>query len=123
MIKDVMVSLDGTAADEVRLAAVADIAEYFDVHVTGLFLNVLPLLAPSEWDGIGARTAAQVLEEAARDDPAFARVWAHQRAFRASHARWQRLAYPAPDAHAAPDEGGAPDPPVSPEAREAGDGG
>lgn len=64
MIKDVMVSLDGTPADEVRLAAVADIAEYFDVHVTGLFLSVLPLLAPSEWDGIGARTAAQILQEA-----------------------------------------------------------
>jgi hypothetical protein len=30
MIKDRMVSLDGTEADERRVAAVAEIAEYFD---------------------------------------------------------------------------------------------
>jgi nucleotide-binding universal stress UspA family protein len=64
MIRDVMVSLDGTPADEVRLSAVTDIAEYFEVHVTALFLNVLPELAPAEWDGIGARTAVQILQEA-----------------------------------------------------------
>jgi len=46
MIKDVMVRLDGTRADEVRLAAVDQIAEYFDSHVIGLFLNVLPVLIP-----------------------------------------------------------------------------
>lgn len=64
MIRDVMVSLDGTPADEVRLSAVIDIAEYFEVHVAGLFLNVLPLLTPAEWDGIGSRTAVQILQEA-----------------------------------------------------------
>jgi TRAP-type mannitol/chloroaromatic compound transport system substrate-binding protein len=36
-----------------------------------------------------------VLEEAAAADRDFARVLAHQRAFRAGHARWRRLAYPA----------------------------
>ena len=48
MIKDVMVRLDGTAADEVRLSAANDIAEYFESHIIGLFLNVLPLVAPIE---------------------------------------------------------------------------
>ena len=41
MIKDVMVRLDGSAADEVRLSAVNDIADLFDSQVTGLFLNVM----------------------------------------------------------------------------------
>jgi nucleotide-binding universal stress UspA family protein len=64
MIKDVMVSLDGTPVDEVRLAAVADIAEYFESHITALFLNMLPPLVPAEWDGIGAAHAAQVMQAA-----------------------------------------------------------
>jgi nucleotide-binding universal stress UspA family protein len=46
MIKDVMVRLDGTKADDARLAAVDLIAEYFDSYVVGLFLNVLPLPMP-----------------------------------------------------------------------------
>jgi len=57
MIKDVMLRLDGTAADEVRLAAVNDIAELFDSQVIGLFLNVLPVVIAAE-DGIGAARAA-----------------------------------------------------------------
>ena len=40
MIKDVMVPLDGTAADEARLAAANHIAEEFNGQITGLFLNV-----------------------------------------------------------------------------------
>jgi citrate lyase gamma subunit len=42
MIKDVMVRLDGTSGDDVRLAAVSLIAEIFGSHVTGLLFNVLP---------------------------------------------------------------------------------
>jgi nucleotide-binding universal stress UspA family protein len=42
MIKDVMVRLDGTSGDDVRLAAANLIAEIFGSHVTGLFFNVLP---------------------------------------------------------------------------------
>jgi hypothetical protein len=64
MIKDVMVYLDGSAADEVRLAAVADIAEYFDSHVVGLFLNVLPLIVPSEMDGISMLHVQELVEQA-----------------------------------------------------------
>ena len=48
MIKDVMVRLDGSAADEVRLSAVNDIADLFDSQVTGLFLNVMPLVVAPE---------------------------------------------------------------------------
>jgi nucleotide-binding universal stress UspA family protein len=42
MIKDVMVRLDGTPEDDVRLAAASRIAEIFESHITGLFFNVLP---------------------------------------------------------------------------------
>ena len=64
MIKDVMVRLDGTAADEVRLAAVNDIADLFDSQVIiGLFLNVLPVVIAAE-DGIGALGAAELLRTA-----------------------------------------------------------
>lgn len=63
MIKDVMLRLDGTAADEVRLAAVNHIADLFDSHVIGLFINVLPVVIAPE-DGIGAARAAELLEAA-----------------------------------------------------------
>jgi hypothetical protein len=43
MIKDMMVRLDSSAADELRLAAVKGIADVFDSQVIALFLNVLPV--------------------------------------------------------------------------------
>jgi nucleotide-binding universal stress UspA family protein len=64
MIKDVMVCLDGSAADELRLAAVADVARLFDAHVIGLFLNPLPVPAPAEADVAGAALAADLRERA-----------------------------------------------------------
>jgi nucleotide-binding universal stress UspA family protein len=64
MIKDVMVRLDGTAADEMRLAAVDHIAELYQGRVIGLFLNVLPVLIPEEGDGVGAIHAAELLQQA-----------------------------------------------------------
>ena len=63
MIKDVIVPVDGTAADEARLAAANHIAEVFDSQIIGLFLNVLPLVIVPE-DGIGAAQAAQLLQKA-----------------------------------------------------------
>ena len=48
MIKDVMVWLDGSLSDEIRLEAAKDIAWRFDSQVIGLFLNPLPLLVPAE---------------------------------------------------------------------------
>ena len=72
MIKDVMVWLDGTSGDDVRLAAVNQIAETFDSHITGLFFNVVPSLIPDGLDGAGtpqvtkpvdtARQAGDVIE-------------------------------------------------------------
>src|SRR3984893_18633760 len=64
MIKDVMVRLDGSAADEARLGAVNDIAERFESHVVGLFLNVLPVLVPSEGDRGSAVRSAELGQRA-----------------------------------------------------------
>ena len=51
MIRDVMVWLDGGASDEIRLAAVADMARRLESRVVvGLYLNVLPLPGPVEGD-------------------------------------------------------------------------
>jgi hypothetical protein len=55
-----MIRLDGTAADEVRLAAASDIADLFKNEVIGLFLNVLPALIV-EGGGLGAIQAAERL--------------------------------------------------------------
>ena len=63
MIKDVMLRLDGTAGDEVRLAAGNDIAELFDSQVIGLFLNILPVVIAAE-DDIGAARAGELLQAA-----------------------------------------------------------
>src|ERR1700731_3644753 len=65
MIKDVMVRLDGTAADEVRLAEASDIANLFENENIGLFLNVLPALI-AEGDGLGAIQAAELLQKASK---------------------------------------------------------
>jgi nucleotide-binding universal stress UspA family protein len=64
MIKDVMVWLDGSLSDEIRLAAVADIARRFEIHVIGLFVNPLPLPAPVDGDLAGALTNAELMERA-----------------------------------------------------------
>jgi nucleotide-binding universal stress UspA family protein len=64
MIKDVMVWLDGSVSDEIRLAAVADIARRFESQVIGLFLNPLPLPGPVEGDVTGALVTAELMERA-----------------------------------------------------------
>jgi nucleotide-binding universal stress UspA family protein len=64
MIKDVMVCVDGTRADEARLAAVDQIAEYFDSHIVGLYLNVLPLLIPAEGDPTSAAESVRLVDKA-----------------------------------------------------------
>jgi nucleotide-binding universal stress UspA family protein len=63
MIKDVMVWLDGSLSDEVRLAAGAEIARRFESHVIGLFLNALPLPGPVTGD-LGALATAELIERA-----------------------------------------------------------
>src|ERR1700730_13647615 len=54
MIKDVMVCLEGIAADDVRLAAVEIIAGLFNGHVIGLFLNTVPSMVAVDANGPGA---------------------------------------------------------------------
>jgi len=57
-----MVRLDGTAADEARLTAADDIAELFQSRIIGLFLNVLPLLAPAEENGLSAVQSVNLID-------------------------------------------------------------
>ena len=64
MIKDVTVRLDGTPADDVRLAAVGQIAEIFNSHITGLLFNVLPPLVPDGFNGAGANEVTKLLNAA-----------------------------------------------------------
>jgi len=64
MIKDVMVRLDGTPADHVRLAAVGQIAEIFDSHITGLLFNALPPLVPDGFNGASANEVTRLLDAA-----------------------------------------------------------
>ena len=65
MIKDVMVWLDGGISDEVRLAAVVEIARRLESQVIiGLFLNPLPLRGPVEGDISGAVVTAELMERA-----------------------------------------------------------
>jgi nucleotide-binding universal stress UspA family protein len=64
MIKDVMVRLDGTVADDLRLSAAAEIARRFEGHVTGLFLNILPPPLPVDPEGVGAAQTTLLMEEA-----------------------------------------------------------
>jgi nucleotide-binding universal stress UspA family protein len=55
MIRDVMVWLDGGVSDEIRLAAVADMARLLESKVViGLFLNALPLPGRIEGDATAA---------------------------------------------------------------------
>jgi nucleotide-binding universal stress UspA family protein len=65
MIRDVMVWLDGGASDEIRLAAVDDIARRLESRVViGLFLNVLPLPAVVDADVAGSAAAADLVARA-----------------------------------------------------------
>jgi nucleotide-binding universal stress UspA family protein len=60
MIKDVMVWLDGSLADEIRLEAAASIARQFDSQVIALILNPMP--PPTEEPISGAVTYGELLE-------------------------------------------------------------
>jgi nucleotide-binding universal stress UspA family protein len=62
MIKDVMVRLDGSPADSLRLDAAKSIADTFDGQIIGLFLNPLPLPIIPDFDGAGAVQAAELLQ-------------------------------------------------------------
>jgi nucleotide-binding universal stress UspA family protein len=65
MIKDVMVHLDGTEADNIRIAAAVDLAEHFDSHVIGLLLNVMPEIVPAA-DGLAGADIVLLMDAARR---------------------------------------------------------
>ncbi|CUA91051.1 Universal stress protein family [Chelatococcus sambhunathii] len=63
MIRDILVHLDGSAADETRIIHAEAIAGHFDAHVTGLFTNIVPTPFIPAADGLAA---ASILEESRR---------------------------------------------------------
>ena len=63
MIKDVMVWVDGSLADEIRLDAAGSIARQFDSQVIALVLNSMPLLGSIE-GAAAAVVQAELLEKA-----------------------------------------------------------
>jgi nucleotide-binding universal stress UspA family protein len=64
MIKDVMVMLEGSKADDMRLAAAKQIAGSFDGQVIGLFVNRLPMLIMEDEDGLAGMEAAELIQQA-----------------------------------------------------------
>jgi nucleotide-binding universal stress UspA family protein len=66
MIKDVMVRLNGSAADNTRLPAAESIADLYDGRIIGLFINILPTLVPADVEAaaIGTLTLAEKAREA-----------------------------------------------------------
>ena len=64
MIKDVMVRLDGTIADDARLDAAATIARQFEGNLIGLFLNILPSPSPPDPETITATQRSLFAKEA-----------------------------------------------------------
>jgi nucleotide-binding universal stress UspA family protein len=67
MIKDVLVRLDGSKDDDGRLAAAEAIAQTFDSHVRGLFLNPVPLPVLGDWEGLAAAAEQTRLWTEARE--------------------------------------------------------
>jgi hypothetical protein len=64
MIKDVMVRVDGTAADDAVLATATMVAELFEGHLIALFLNLLPLRMPAEGVESSATRAVEMIDRA-----------------------------------------------------------
>ncbi len=68
MIKDVMVRLDGTAGDDLRIGTAESIVRLFDGRLIGLYVNVLPSwIAPAETDPAAAYAATAELLQAAHE--------------------------------------------------------
>ena len=68
MIRDIMVHLDGSSQDEIRLSHAETLAQAFKAHLTALFANRLPGFAISaDAAGTGAVYMAELMEEAMAD--------------------------------------------------------
>ena len=70
MIKDVMVRLDGSAADHTRLPAAESIADLYYSTIIGLFINIMPNLVPADVGAaaVGTLTLAEKAREAGGSD-------------------------------------------------------
>jgi hypothetical protein len=69
MIKDVLVHVDGSSGDELRIRYAEAIASLWQGHVTGLFTNPLPdlaALAPMDTGASAADVLAKLDDEARR---------------------------------------------------------
>jgi nucleotide-binding universal stress UspA family protein len=64
MIKDIMVYVDGSAADEMRLVAVDDVARLFQSQVIALYLNAIPSLAPVNAGAGGLASPLDLVQQA-----------------------------------------------------------
>lgn len=64
MIRDVMVWLDGSLVDDVRLEVAGSVARQFDSQIVALLLNPIPLAGPIEEGLTGAVAEAELLEKA-----------------------------------------------------------
>jgi hypothetical protein len=64
MIKDIMVYVDGSAADEMRLAAVDDVTRLFQSQVIALYLNAIPSLAPVNAGAGGLASPLDLVQQA-----------------------------------------------------------
>ncbi|MDJ1156689.1 universal stress protein [Chelatococcus sp. SYSU_G07232] len=67
MIKDVMVHLDGTGADEVRIGHAERIALAFGAHVTGIYTNLIPNMAVPVDGGVSAAAIMADVEREVRE--------------------------------------------------------
>lgn len=86
MIKDVMVHLDGSGADEVRIGHAERIATAFGAHVSGLFTNLVPDVSFPIEGGISAADIMADLMREAREKG--------DKAYDTLSGRLQRLALP-----------------------------
>jgi len=89
MFKDLMLHLDGTGEDEIRLAHAEAIAARFGAHVTGLYANALPdyMIAFGGEPGFTAMSAVVEMEQRARaeGDVVLARLEARFKRLKAPH--------------------------------------
>lgn len=68
MLRDIMVHVDGSSQDEIRLSHGEALAQSFKAHLTALFVNRLPGFSiAADATGTGAVYMAQLMEEAMAD--------------------------------------------------------
>jgi nucleotide-binding universal stress UspA family protein len=63
MIKDLMIRLDGTVADEARLAVAQELAQAFNSRIVALFFNIIPVVLFEEETGVAAAEMLQRVHE------------------------------------------------------------